>query len=312
MEGVPMSTPITHNEIFCSAALEAAKRLTQGNLDEAKSLAYKIIQAGIGYYNYPDAVQAVHREDGTPLSRRVSHFELAKTFGEESNSHEILTPQFLKVVNEEMVLDTDAYHDAADQIGDIMGQYTDWFAWRQAKQEYLVKVDGDVNSMLLVELAELHIMLPDWFNDQLFRKFVRPLSDGGIQIGRCKFLPEAKQAAFKTFKSVLMKLQEGVSARVLEFTFEELDDSELAELNAAIEFSYREAYSPWLSANTLGYVKPITLEWPTISEEELDFLEMIGVGVERLTSESTAFVTEVVELTYERLLGLVEFMEILD
>lgn len=297
-----MSTPITHNQIFTSAVMEALKQKRPGASNALLSeFAMEVVKAGVGYHNYPDAVQAVRREDGSILSRRVTHFENSKLIQNSCNSHEIFTPSFLANVNETVTVSGAHYHDTMDQQGDVIGQLTDFAVFRQAIRQYKNKVTEDVvKAYCLADLYAMHIEIADFFNDMWFREYVKCLPNGDIVIGNTKFAEEEKKEAFAPFKSVLMKLQENASAKYL--AKYKLD---LHELNEAIETSYKESYSEWLATNTLKYVKKITLEPVEITVEERDFLKTVGLNIDILTEEAEEFVNKTTLLTSAKLIKLI-------
>ena len=304
-----MSTPITHNALFILSTMKTIYALEGfGILSDVdkEALTYSIVRECVALYNYPDAVQAVRRPDGTILSRRVTHFESAKEFGNEPNSHKLFSPDFLKIVGENDKVWGDSFHDTEDQDGDVMGQYTDWYAWSQEKDDYQrwASNAGKRRAMLLAEMVDAHLTIADWLNDQMFRKYVSTLADGSIMIGRAKFGPEEKREAFGLFKNLIMSIQEQSALIELATYFDSVD-----QLNATVEDSYKETFSPWLAGNSLRFVKPFSFEELfEPSNEQLQLLSEAGIDYCKLEDEAERFIMDSVTLTSEHIWGAMEFI----
>ena len=218
-----------------------------------------------------------------------------------------MTPEFIKTVTETDTVSWEFFHDTADQGGDIMGQYSDFFAWEQAKEEYMnwAKSTGNDKAMLLAIMVGAHLEVADWYNDQMFRKYVCMLQDGSIRIGRASFGPNEKGEAFGLFKSFLQSLQEDIAVSELKSDFESA-----SELNHAIEESYRENFSPWLAANSLKFVKPISFDGEfSPSEEQLKLLENAGLSYEDLVADTSRFVHAASTETTDYILDALEYIQ---
>lgn len=293
-----MSTPITHNQLFTISVIETLKKKRQYMPYKAiYNVAVEAVKSGAGLYNYPDAVQAIKREDGSILSRRVTHFENAKDLRKPCNSHQIFTPRFLRTVKENEKISAEYYHDANDQQGDIKGQPVNWVAFNDAIRKYKETVTEEIErAYCLADLYVMHNEIADFFNGVWVNNYVKCLPDGCIIIGNKEFDENNKKEAYKIAKNIFMKLQENTSADLLSKY-----NVDLEVLNSAIEQSYRETYSDWLAKNTLKYVKEITLEPAEITSEDFELLEEVGISIDVLTKEAEQFVKNTVLLTSDRL-----------
>lgn len=306
-----MSTPLAHNALLVKAIVAMLESLqaigTIGKEIDINKLALEMAREIVAFYNYPDAVQAVRRPDGTILGRRVTHFELPKEFGVEPNWHELFTPQFIKSVTEKDAVAWSCFHDTADQDGDIMGQYTDFYAWEQARKKFMnwAESTGNDKAMLLAIMVGAHLKVADWFNDQEFRLYVSMQKDGSIKIGRATFGPDEKGEAFGLFKRLLMSLQEDIACKELKSNFESA-----SELNDAIEASYRENLSPWLANNSLRFVKPISFDGEfSPSEEQLQLLEKAEISYEDLVEDTSRFVHAAQTETGDYILDALDYIQ---
>lgn len=304
-----MSTPITHNQLFTASVMEALTE-TRGGCVNSKlvaNAAMEVIRKSLAYYNYPDACQAVKRHDGTMLSRRITHFEKAKDLSCECNSHKIFDPEFLRSVTEHDTVSAVNYHDTKDQEGEFMGRYTDFVAFKKAINQYKTLARShkwEKDALLLATMFCAHLEIADFYNDLWHRDYVTVFDDGQVRIGS-EFFERGNKAtkAFRLLKSTIMKLQENVSANRLSQY-----DMDLEALNKAIETSYKDAYSPWLAANTLHFVKPITLTEEKLSDEEIDFLGVVEISQQEMLSRAEEFTDTVVVLTAHKLRKVIKYI----
>jgi hypothetical protein len=276
-----MSTPVVHNVLFANASYEVGKELGWTD-DEFISF----IQEHVGYYNYSDAAQAIRRDTGKIIIRRVTHFEKAKGKAK-SNWHHIFSPDFLTKATEDTRVSPDQYHDAEDQENDVMGQHTDILAFRKAIEVFLQENADDPRAKRMAFGIILHMEIVDHFNDILFRQYVRSFDDGSIAINGIIFDENEKKSVFGKFKSLVMKMQEVVA---IDFLKKNIScEAMIHQLNMAVERSYREAYSPWLAENTLKYVNEISFD-TKISDEELSILDDVKIPFEELMEDVREFV----------------------
>ena len=306
-----MSTPITHNALFVLATYNTVGILSSmvafnegGKCDD--ELVCEVVKECVALYNYPDAVQALHRPDGSILTRRVTHFESAKESGKSPNWHKLFSPDYLEIAQDNDTIWWNCFHDSGDQTGDVMGQYTDWYAWNKEKADYFAWASRKCNcrALLLVELVGAHLEVADWLNDKMFRMYVSQLDDGSIMIGTAKFGPDEKQKAFGLFKGLIMSLQEQSAVITLEDIFDDV-----TPLNDAVENSYRTTFSPWLADNSLKFVKPFSYdEFFEPSNEQLQLLSKAGIEYEDLEAETDRFIQDATYFTTSRILGAMDYI----
>lgn len=294
-----MSTPLGHNAILAASVKEALDdynciwKLPESEIKEAF---YQIMSVITGYYNYPDATQAIHRSDGNLLSRRVTHFETAKDNTSDSNTHTPFTVSFLRTVKEsDLVKD---FWDTDDQQGNVMGQMSDFICIDQEFANHLSGSKG-IDNYMLAKFAMAHLKGVDRLNDLLFRRFITENYDGSLTIDSVTYTPEEKKEVFGPIKALIMNSQEQLAQLYLSQTF---PDCDYARLNEAITESYNFAYSPWLASNTLKFVKPIcnvvlNSSSSSICEPINDSYQKLGLNEKDFHDIILDFVRESVQIT---------------